>query len=153
MSDWTTRGLFLMADSFFRGSATTVNFYLALCDSSITPTPEINTLGELAEIPAGNGYTAGGVQLNRDAVDFKSLVEDDASDQVELKIKNIVFTASGGPLPASGTGARWAVLTDDNATVANRQVLAYFNLATDRNAPDTKVFTLPNLQLDLKKPA
>jgi len=111
------------------------------------PGPDSNVMSDHVEIAAGNGYTAGGYQLNRDNVDFDVLTEDDATDQSLIQILDVVFTASGGNLPASGLGARYAVLTDDNATVSLREIIAYFDLTADRTVSDTQALTLQDMEL------
>jgi hypothetical protein len=145
----TNRGKKWLLDQVFRNAAEPTNLYLALCTNSPVPTVDINTLGELTQIAAGNGYTSGGVQLNRNSTDFDVLTEDDTNDRALVQIKDIVWTASGGPLPASGSGARWAVLTDDNATVANREVFICWDLASDRSVSDGQTLTIQNAELRL----
>lgn len=92
------------------------------------PGVDTNTLSELSEIAAGNGYTAGGLALSRDSSGFPTLTEDDTNNLASIVAANGVYTASGGPIPASGAGASYEVLLDDNATVGNREVLAVFDL-------------------------
>jgi hypothetical protein len=151
MAGWTNRGKYLILDSYFRGATDPTNFYVALVTSAAAPTQDTNTLSQLTQIGAGNGYTDGGYQLSRNSTDFDSLVEDDTGDQGELQIKDVVWTASGGPIPSSGSGARYAVLTDDNATVGSRQVIAYWDLGSDRTVSDGQSLTLQNCELDLNE--
>lgn len=92
------------------------------------PGVDTNTLSELSEIAAGNGYSAGGIALTRDATGWPTLTEDDTNDRADLVAANGVYTASGGPIPASGAGAAYEVITDDNATVGNREVLMVSDL-------------------------
>jgi hypothetical protein len=66
-----------------------------------------------------------------------------------LLIRDIVWTASGGPIPASGNGARYAVLTDDNGTVANREVWGYWDLNTTHTISDTQTLSLIDLEMRL----
>jgi len=106
-------------------------------------------LGQLTQITAGNGYTDGGFELTPGATDIPTSTQDNSGDKAFVRIKDIAWTASGGTLPSSGDGARWAVLTDDNATVANRQVIAYFDLNANRQIGNTEVLTLQNLTLEL----
>ena len=101
----------------------------------------------MTEIAAGNGYTTGGISLNRDATDFDVLTEDDSGDRGFIQVKNVVWTASGGNLPASGNGARWAVLLDDNGTVGSREVYAYWDLSSDRTVSVGQTLTLIDLEL------
>lgn len=147
MAGWTNKGKHLMFDVFFRNATEPTNLFVALVTSATAPTADTNTLSQLTEIAAGNGYTAGGYSLDRNGTDFDSLVENDTDDRGEIQIKDIVWTASGGPIPASGNGARYAVLTDDNATVGSRIVIAFWDLSSDRSVSDTQTLTLQNLEL------
>jgi hypothetical protein len=122
------------------------NIYVALCTSTSAPSPDTDTLGQLSEIAAGNGYSSGGFQLTPNNTDFDASGEDDASDYGFIQIKDVSWTASGGSLPASGNGARYAVLTDNNATVGNRQVVAFWDLTSDRQVSDGQTITLQDLE-------
>jgi hypothetical protein len=150
MAGFTNRGKKLIMDAFFRAGTQAASFYAALVTSAVAPNPDTNVFSELTEIAAGNGYTTGGINITRDATGFPTLTEDDANDRGDLFIKNIVWTASGGSLPGSGNGARWLVILDDNATVANRQVIAYFDLVSDRivSVGQTLTVQTPNLRFD-----
>jgi len=119
--------------------------------SAAAPTADINTKSELTEIATGNGYTAGGISLNRDATDFDVLTEDDTNDRALIQIKDLVWTASGGNLPASGNGARYAILTDDNVTLGSREVWTYFDLVSDRTVSTGQTLTLTNCELRLNE--
>jgi hypothetical protein len=67
-----------------------------------------------------------------------------------IQIKDVAWTASGGNIPASGDGARYAVLTDDNGTVASREVFQWWDLSSDRTVSDSQVLTLQDLQIDIR---
>jgi len=149
MAGWTNRGKKLIMDSFFRAATPPTNFYVALVTSATAPTADTNTLSELTEIAAGNGYTSGGISLSRNSTDFDTLTENDTDDRGELLIKDLAWTASGGPLPASGNGARYAVLTTDEGTVGNRQVIAFWSLTSDRSVSVGQTLTLQNCELRL----
>jgi hypothetical protein len=112
-----------------RGTAFPTNLYAALVTSATAPNADTNVLSDLTEIAAGNGYTSGGIQITRDATGVPTSSEDDTNDLAKLIFKNLVWTASGA-FPASGSGARYLVITDDNATVGSRQVLAFFDLGS-----------------------
>jgi len=144
---WTNRGKFLVLSYAFRGATRPTNFYVALVTSAVAPNADINTLSQLTEIAAGNGYTSGGYQLTPGATDFDSLVENDTDDRSELQIKDIVWTASGGNLPASGGGARYAVLLTDEAVVGNRQVICAWDLVSDRTVSSGQPLTLQNCEI------
>jgi hypothetical protein len=146
MAGVTNRGKYLIHRVFFQNQNVPTNLYMALCTSATTPTADTNTLSELTEIAAGNGYTAGGYQLSRNTTDFDVIAEQDSLDRAYIQIKDIVWTASGGPIPASGGGARWAVLTDDSS---DPQVIAYFDLGSDRTVSDGQTLTLQNCEIRL----
>jgi hypothetical protein len=148
MSGFTNRGKKLMADWLFRGVALPTNFYAHLVTSAVAPVADTNTLGELTEIAAGNGYAA--IALSKNTTDFPTNTEDDSNDRADVFIKNLVWTASGGNLPASGNGARWLVITTDEGTVANRQVVMFFDLQSDRTVSvgQNLQATSPNFRLD-----
>lgn len=149
MAGFTNRGKKLIFDTYFRGATAPTNLYVALVTSATAPTADTNTLGDMTEIAAGNGYTTGGYSLSRNGTDFDTLTEDDANDRADLQIKDIVWTASGGSIPASGSGARYAVLIDDNVTVGSRQVLAFWDLSSDRSISTGQTLTLQNCELRL----
>ena len=145
----TNHGKYKLLDWVFRASTLPTNFYVALCTSAATPTVDTNTFSELTEIAAGNGYTAGGISLTKNSTDFDVLTEDDTGDLGKIQIKDLTWTASGGSLPGSGNGARWAVLTDDNATQGNRIVLAWWDLTSDRSVSVGQPLTLQDCELRL----
>ncbi len=145
----TNRGKYKLLDWAFRATALPTNYYVALCTSAASPTVDTNTLSELTEIAAGNGYTAGGISLTKNSTDFDVLTEDDSGDLGKVQIKDLTWTASGGSLPASGNGARWAVLTDDNATQGSRIVLAWWDLVSDRSVSVGQPLTLQDCELRL----
>lgn len=147
MAGFTNRGKYKILEVFFRKDNIFTNLNVALCTSAVAPTADTNTFGELTEIAAGNGYTTGGIQLNMNSTDFDVLTEDDTNDRALLQIKDLVWSASGGPIPSAGAGARWAVLTDDNGTIANRQVLEYWDLTSARTVTDTNALTLQDCEM------
>lgn len=150
---WTNRGKYAILNSYFRNTGTPTNFYVALISSSTAPSATTNTMGDLTQIGTGNGYTDGGFSLNRNATDFDVINEDDTNNSGSIQIKDVTWTASGGSLPATGGGARYAVLTDDNGTVASREVYAYWDLSAERTVTDGQDLTLQNLELRTQEPA
>lgn len=151
MAGWTNKGKFRMLGWVFNGVSLPTNFYVALVTSATAPTADTNTLSQLTEITAGNGYTSGGISLSKNTTDFDVITEDDTNDRGHIEIKDLVWTASGGSLPASGNGARYAVLTDDNATVGSREVYAYWDLSSDRTVSSGQTLTLQNSALRLNE--
>ena len=151
MPGWTNKGKVNLLKWGFQKVAIPTNLYLALVTDDDVPDADTNVLGDLTEITAGNGYTTGGYQLNMDATDFDTLTEDDGSDLGSIQIKDVIWTASGGTIPSAGGGARYAVLIDDNGTVANREVLAYFDLGSSIVVSDTQTLTLADHKLSLNE--
>ncbi len=144
----TNKGAVHLA-SKLRNATNKTNYYVALCTSAFTPTVDTNTLSQLTEIAAGNGYTAGGFLLTPGVTDFDVLTEDDALELGFIQIKDVVWTAAGGTLPSSGSGARWAVFIDDNVTVGSREVYAWWDLTSDRSVSSGQTLTLQDLQITL----
>lgn len=66
-----------------------------------------------------------------------------------MQIKDVAWTAAGGPIPSGGSGASYAVLLDDNGTIANREVLAYWSLTSARSVSTGQTLTLQDLELRL----
>ena len=149
----TNKGKWAMLGYVFRGASLPSKMYVALVTSAVAPGPDANVLGDLTQITAGNGYTANGYELTPGETDFDVLTEDDANDRSLVQVKDVVWTASGGPIPSAGNGARYAVLTDDNVTPADRIILAYWDLASDRSVSDGQTLTLQNCEMRLTEPA
>lgn len=154
MPGLTNRGKYRLLEVVFHnaynGGALPTNFYVALVTSATAPEASTNTLSQLTEIANGNGYTTGGFSLAKDSTDFDSLTEVDARDRARIDCKDVAWTASGGAIPGSGDPARYAVLLDDNATVASREVLAYWDLGGNVTVGDGDVLTLEDLRMVLK---
>lgn len=149
MAGWTNKGKMRILEEYFRASGAPTNFYVALVTATTAPGADTDVLGDLTEIALGNNYSTGGYSLSRNSTDFDVLNEDDTNDRGFIQVKDVAWTASGGPIPASGNGARYAVLTGDNATVANREVLAYWDLSSDRSVSDGQTLTLQDIELRL----
>ena len=145
----TNRGKFNILGQKYRGVTIPTNYYVALVTSAVAPTADTNTLGELTQIAVGNGYADGGIQLTPNATDFDVLTEDDTNDRALAQVRDLVWTASGGPIPASGNGARYAVLTDDNVTVGSREIEAFWDLVSDRTVSDGQTLTLQDCEIRL----
>ena len=80
MPGWTNKGFYSVFDVWFRGATAPTNLFVALCTSATAPTADTNTLSDLTQIAAGNGYTTGGFSLDRNTTDFDSNVENDGAD-------------------------------------------------------------------------
>lgn len=148
MAFWTNTGLSRALDRYFRDSTPPGFFYLALVTDSPAPSSATQTMADLTEIAAGNGYSSGGIPLS--TAPFPVITQAAANSDAELR--DIILAASGGDIPPSGDGARYAVLTDDNGTVANREVFFVWDLATDRVVDDGGSMTLEDAILSLEQP-
>jgi hypothetical protein len=145
----TNKGAYKILGWALRQETMETNLYLALITNDDTPGVDTNTLGELTEIASGNGYTTGGYQLTPNSTDFDVWTEDDGNDKGLIQLKDIVWTASGGSIPDSGTGAYYAVLTDDNGTVGDREVYAWFELTgAPISVSNGQTLTLPDVEID-----
>jgi len=131
----------------YNGGSLPTNFYLALCTEADEPNSQTEKLSDLDEISAGNGYTSGGIAVAPNSTDFDVLAKDPSYPEVYIQIADKTFTASGGEIPAGGPAIRYAVLTDDNASVADREVLAFWDLESDRVIPDGEYLKLKDLEL------
>ena len=131
-----TKGKYKILGWAMRQETAETKLYLALCTDTDTPGADTNTLSQLEEIGAGNGYTSGGNSISMNSTDFDVWTEDDSDDDGEVQIKDTSWTASGGDIPASGDGISYLVLTDDNATVASREVYDYCDVE-DSSTPRT----------------
>ena len=147
MPGFTNKGKFHVLGHAFVAVAVPTNYYVALVTSAVAPTADTNTLGQLTQIATGNGYVDGGIQLTAGASGFDVHTEDDANDRGVVQIRDLVWTASGGSIPASGDGARYSILTDDNATVANREIYGYYDLTSDRSVSDGQTLTVQNMEM------
>jgi hypothetical protein len=134
----TNKGIASILKSAFQNQTTTppTGYYLALVTSAASPSFDTNTWSQLSanEIAAGNGYTANGQLFTANSTNFPTLTEDDTNDLASITLKDVTWTASGGSIPSSGSGARYLILMDANGTPANREVIAWFDLQTDRSA-------------------
>lgn len=134
MAGVTNRGKYKLLGWAFRNETEPTTFYLAL--SATAPTADTNTMDDLTECAAGNGYTAGGAACARNSTDFDTWTEDDTNDRSLVQIKDFTLaTASGGSIPISGTAPRYIVLTDDHGTVASREVYLYWDMGSAVTIP------------------
>lgn len=148
MAGWTNKGKYMVLGAAFRnetipGGAFAV--FLALAADAPTVDDAVKT--DVSEIAVNNGYSAGGLNVERSSVGWDVWTQVDASDYALIQIKDLVWTASGGNIPASGNGARYACLTDQNATVGSRAIWGWWDLTSDRTISDTQTLTLQNCEL------
>jgi len=144
MSGWTNKGKAEVLKRAFQGTAAPANHYVALVTSAVVPTADTNTLDELTEIAAGNGYSRIALPASTSGWDTVS-PEDDANDYGFLQAVDVVWTATGGSLPASGDGARYAVLLSSDSPTG--EVMAWWDLASDQSISDTQTLTLQDCEV------
>lgn len=140
-----------LRDTQDSAAADTAPLFLALSDSTTAPSSTSTVFSGLTEITAGNGYTSGGDVVTRDGsilTEWDSL-SDTAGDYGRIRLKDMVWTASGGSIPGSGNGAFYAVLLDDNVTVGSRQIYAWFDLTTARTITSGSTLTLQDIEIRL----
>lgn len=148
MPGWTNRGKFAVLGVTFRANSISGSaFAVFLALAADAPTADDNVKTDVSEIATGNGYVAGGINVARNSTDWDVHTEDDGNDRAFIQIKDLVWTASGGSIPASGNGARYALLTDQNGTVGSREIWAFWDLTSDRTISDTQTLTLQNCEL------
>lgn len=144
----TNRGVFGILATYFRADATyePTGYSVALVKATAPVAKTTNVWADISahEIAAGNGYTAGGIALARNATDFDVTTEDDAGNRAFSQIKDLVWTAAGGPIPASGDGARYAILLDDDAA---KNVIAVADLGSNVSVSTGQAITLQNIEL------
>jgi len=148
----TNRGKKLILEWAFRLNKPS-NFYVLLATSAVTPTEDTNIVNDIQEIAAGNGYSSGGQQIPASEIGFPILVEDDTANRGYIKVANLSWTASGGNLPPSGLGARYAILTDDaDPNPIYRNVIAFWDLGSDIILSPGQTLELNGLELRLNEP-
>lgn len=148
MAGITNRGKYRTLEWAFRGVTRPTNFFVILFTSASVPTPDTNVVSDHTQVSTGNGYVDGGFSLTPNSTDFDVLTEDDTNDRALIQVKDVTWTASGGSVPASNS-ARYAAITTDEATVANRQVVSWFDLVADRQVSVGQQLTLQNLEMRL----
>lgn len=102
------RGKAMMLEWIFLGNLPGT-LALALLTNDTPPTVDHNALSDVVEVADGNGYTAGGSYLVI-GTDFFALTEDDGSDYASITVGTVTWTASGGPIPVSGSNPYYAAL-------------------------------------------
>jgi hypothetical protein len=150
MAGWTNRGKYVFFQMACQGTASPTLFYVALCTSASVPGASKNLLSDMVQCTASNGYTSGGASVARTSGGWDVITEDDSASNAYAQIVDIVWTAAGGNLP-SPSAARYAVLLDSASAAASRQILAYWDLSSDRQVSDGQTLTLQNLQLNINE--
>lgn len=150
MAQWTNRGKIKLMKSIFRTDALPTNYQAALATAATAPTAATNTFGQLTQIATGFGYGDGGIALTKNNVDFPGSFEDDVLNLGRIDIKDLIWTANGGPIPASGVGAQWGVLTDAASPVSAREVIAFSDLIAPQSVVDGQPLRLNTWRLQFR---
>ncbi len=142
-----------LRDTQDSAAADTSPMYMALATSAMSlssTTILFDTSTQIFSDTAG-GYTDGGLAIERDGSSLTvwDTLTDTAGDYGLIRLKDLVWTGTGGTLPRSGTGAFYAVLTDDNDTVGSRQVYAWWDLGAARQVGSGATLTLQDIEIRL----
>lgn len=98
--------------------------------SNTVPVATNAVFGDLTEISAGNGYTAGGAQAT-----LSSSAQ--SSGLYTLKLNNVVFTASGAVGPF-----RYAVLYNSTQTSPNKPLIGWWDYGSAVTLASGDTFTV-----------
>lgn len=99
--------------------------------TNTAPTAATDTVfANITEISAGNGYTAGGADIQNDYTE--------TSGTGTLTATDVVFTASGGTIGPF----RYAVIYNDTPTSPADPLVAYFDYGSSITLADTETFTV-----------
>ena len=140
-SGMTNAGKRLLLEYGFESVSPPGSYYIALCTSAVTPDQDINTLSQMTQI-SGGGYAALAVAAGSGF----TTSEDDSGDRGKTILADQVWTASGAEIGP----ARWAVLCDGNS--GTDEIMAYFDLSSDRTVSDGQTLTLTGCELRLDEP-
>ena len=148
---WMNKEKFRMLEQRFEGGSLEGSaFMMVVYTSTTAPDPDFNTVGQMEEIAAGNGYTAYGQEITP-ATEFDSLTEDDTNDRATVQIVDQTWTASGGAIPASGGDAYYVGLTDKNATSASRELFYAWSLGADYAVSDGQELTIQDAEIRINE--
>lgn len=146
----SNRGAYNILRNTFGGDTPDATFKFALITAASAPTVDsILFASPLVEIAAGNGYTAGGETLTPGDVDFDVWTEDTTNDWALVQLADVTFSAVGGPIPASGDDARYALLTDPHATQTLREIFASWDLGGDYGVGQDQDLVIKDCEIKL----
>ena len=144
MAGFTNKGKAKILRAFFQSESTPTYVYIYLVTATDVPDADTNTLSDLTEI----SETGKEKQLQLNTTDFDTSVansEDDLNDLGRMRIKDLIFDGAI-------TAASYVVLTDDNATEADRVVYAYWSLGSIRTIDSGDTLTIADLEFNLLEP-
>jgi hypothetical protein len=99
--------------------------------TNTAPTSSNAVKGDLTEISAGNGYTAGGTAATLTS-------SSQSSGTYKLVVADVVFTASGGTIGPF----RYAVLYNDTPTSPADPLIGFWDYGSSITLNDTETFTV-----------
>ena len=141
MAGFTNKGKAKILRAFFQSESKPSYVYIYLVTATDVPTSDTNTLSDLTEITE----TGKEVQLELNTTDFDTSIantEDDTGNRGVMQIKDINITGAI-------TAASYVVLTDDNATEADRAVWAFWSLGSVRTISSYETLKISNLEFNL----
>jgi hypothetical protein len=147
MTGVTNRGKRRFLEWPLNALALPTNFFAALFTAANSPTATTSTRSSLTEVAAGNGYTAGGISLSKNATDFPSITQDDTNNLAKILVRNLTWTASGGDLPADDVGARWMCLC--SGTAGTDDIISYWDLGASRVVTNTQQLQVNAAEIDV----
>lgn len=158
----TDKGKAWILETTFRkqmnGTTISDRMYVALIKATTTPTADLEEWGDLsgAEIADGNGYSQTNKKpIDRGTTDFNVISSDadaETNNYGHVQLENVEWTAVTGALPSSGDGARYAILMDNKGGSANdatNQVLAWWDLGSDRSVAVGQTLSLQDMEIRL----
>lgn len=110
----------------FRAAGDTLKIML----TNSAPVATDSVLADLAEISAGNGYSAGGSDATND--------QSETSGTLTVTGADVVFTASGGTIGPF----RYAVLYNDTPTSPADPLIAWYDYGSSITLADGETFTV-----------
>lgn len=116
------------------------SFIIILMQSGFTF--DIDAHENYAQVSASELITAYGYTQKNKVLTGVAVNEDDSNDRGVVTWNNVIWTAAGGSLTASG-----AVIIDD--TEANDAVVGYIDFSGDQTVLDAGTFTISNVLIEL----
>ncbi len=103
--------------------------------TNTAPVATNTVIANIIDIAAGNGYSAGG-----SAISGTSFTQ--TSGTATLAASTLVFTASGGTIPSSGSPALFRYAVVYNSTAAGGPLIGWWDYGSSIVLNDTETFTV-----------
>jgi hypothetical protein len=143
----TDAGKTILLNNSFKGSTVAADYHLILISDVSGVDRDLTTLAGVTELPTGAGYTAGGKSIAYSAI---TVTDVGGTPGAKAVIDDQQWDATG-TFPASGTGARYAVLAD--GTTSSDNIIAWFDLTEARTLTSGQFLKLSGCEVDLNAPA